>query len=102
MRRMCERHTALPLGGMSVEMVDGGATEAGHFLVDGLRIGTCDLPSVQAIACASEASHWKLVLGMDVLRRLEDLRIEIGPRGGELIFSCPPDTASAADDCGEP
>jgi hypothetical protein len=99
MKRMCGRHTALRLDDASVELVDGGAIEANYFLVEGLRIGSCELPSVRALSCPSEGSHWRLVLGMDVLSRLEDLHIELGPSGGALIFSCPPEPSDPSEDC---
>lgn len=99
MQRMCGRRRALPLGDVSVEMVDGGAAQAMHFLVEGLRIGSCVLPAVRALACPSSSSHWRLVLGMNVLARLRDVRIEVKPDGGELVFSCPPPPPDPTADC---
>jgi hypothetical protein len=99
MMRMRARRTALSLGEANIEMVDGGAAEARHFLVEGLRIGSCVIPAVRALSCPSEGTHWKLVLGMDVLGRLEDVRIELGPDGGALVFSCPPQPDDPADQC---
>ncbi len=99
MQRLCGRRRALPIGDVSVELVDGGATQAMHFLVEGLRIGSCELPAVRALACPSERSHWRLVLGMDVLERLREARIELRQDGGDLVFSCPPKPTDPTADC---
>ena len=99
LQRMCGRNRALPLGEVSVELIHGGGAEARHYLLEGLRIGSCELPAVRALACASAHSHWKPVLGMDVLSRLQNLRIEVRPDGGELAFFCPPRPSDPTANC---
>ena len=82
-----------------MELIHGGGAEARHYLLEGLRIGSCVLPGVRALACASADSHWKPVLGMDVLSRLQDLRIEVRPDGGVLAFVCPPTPTDPTANC---
>jgi hypothetical protein len=96
---MCSRFTAIRLEDVRVEHVHGAVTEAGHYLLDGLRIGPCELPAVRAIAAVSTSGGWRPVLGLDVLGRLQGLRIELRPDGGELAFTCPDRPAHPADEC---
>jgi hypothetical protein len=103
MRRMRERGGALDLGSVRVELVNGGTSEAREALIDGVRIGTCELLSVRGISCPEEDSAWRPVLGMDVLSRLSDVTISLGGGGsGELRFTCPSRPAPVTGECAPP
>lgn len=102
LRRMRDRGVALDIGTVRVEAVSGAASEAREALIDGLRIGTCELPSVRGVTCADDAGVWRPVLGMDVLSRLEDVTIVMGRDGGELRFTCPCRPDPPAGECAPP
>lgn len=94
---------ALETGRERVELASFELAQTQALLIDGLVLDGCELPGVRVSTAPDTRFSLKPILGMNVLSRLQDVRIELGPDDGHVSFLCPepPHADAACDEEGE-
>jgi len=102
-RALSVNFRALETGRERVELASFELAQTQALLIDGLVLGGCELPGVRVSTAPDTTFSLKPVLGMNVLSRLENVRIELGPNEAHVIFRCPdpPHTDAPCDEEGQ-